>query len=143
MKRTVLAVLLITMVLCLSSAAFAQGQTGSTVPPLSSGKSDGTVLLTVFLRHDQAKSLGEINEQLKKNGYFDRFPPEGVEVVSWYVAMGIGQIVTLRLPPEKLRAVNVVLEQTAWGPFRTDFYPTYDYKKLAEEQRRMMREKKP
>ena len=100
------------------------------------------MLLTIFLRHDQAKNLGEINDQLWKNGYFDKFPPEGVEVVSWYVAMGIGQIVTLRLPPEKLRAVNVALEQTAWGPYRTDFYATYDYKQLAEQQRRTMRERK-
>jgi len=97
------------------------------------------MLLTVFLRHDQSKNLKEINETIAKNGYFDQFPPPGVEVVSWYVVMGIGQIVTLKLPPEKLREVNVVLENTVWGPYRTDFYPTYDYKQLAEQQKQMMR----
>ena len=47
--------------------------------------------------------------------------------------------VTLKLPPEKLREVNVVLENTVWGHYRPDFYPTYDYKQLAEQQKQMMR----
>jgi hypothetical protein len=110
-----------------------------TAPPLQQSAGDGTMLRTVFLRHDQSKNLKEINETIAKNGYFDQFPPPGVEVVSWYVVMGIGQIVTLKLPPEKLREVNVVLENTVWGPYRTDFYPTYDYKQLAEQQKQMMR----
>jgi hypothetical protein len=42
--------------------------------------------------------------------------------------MGIGQVVTLRVPAEKLRDVNRVIEQSAWGGYRTEFYPTYDYK---------------
>jgi hypothetical protein len=98
----------------------------------------GTMLLTVFLRHDQSKTLKEINETLWKNGYFDQFPPAGTEVVSWYVVMGIGQVITLKFPAEKLRAVNVALENTAWGPYRTDFYPTYDYQQLAEQQKKAM-----
>jgi hypothetical protein len=102
----------------------------------------GTVLLTVFLKHDQSKNLNEINEQLFRNGYYDKFPPDGIEVVSWYVVMGIGQVVTLRLPPERLREVNVALEQTAWGPYRTEFYPTYDYRQAAEQQRQTMRARK-
>jgi hypothetical protein len=48
--------------------------------------------------------------------------------VSWYVMMGIGQVVTLRVPTERLREVNRVIEQSAWGGYRTEFYPTYDYK---------------
>jgi hypothetical protein len=116
-----------------SSAATSAAQPGH-VP--------GTILLTVFLKHDQSKTLTQINDELWKNGYFDQFPPEGVEVVSWYVVMNIGQIVTLRLPAEKLREVNVVLERTAWGPYRTDFHPTYDYKQLAEQQRQQMRARK-
>ena len=130
------------LLVCLLSAGTVQAQTASSVPPLTAGKSDGTLLLTIFMRHDQSKNLAEINDQLWKTGYYDKFQPEGVEVVSSYVAMGVGQIITLRLPPEKLRAVNVALEQTAWGPYRTDFYATYDYKQLAEQQRKMMREKK-
>lgn len=101
----------------------------------------GTMLLTVFLKHDQSKTLDEINEQLRKNGYYDKFPPEGVEVDSWYVVMGIGQIVTLRFPPDRLREVNRIIEQTAWGGYRTEFFPAYDYKAAAEQQRRQMRAK--
>jgi hypothetical protein len=47
--------------------------------------------------------------------------------------------VTLRVPPDRLRGVNRVLEQTAWGGFRTEFYPTYDYKTVAEEERKQRR----
>jgi hypothetical protein len=50
--------------------------------------------------------------------------------------MGIGQVVTLRVPAERLREVNRALEETAWGGYRTEFYPTYDYKAVAEQQRR-------
>ena len=46
--------------------------------------------------------------------------------------MGIGQVVTLRFPAEKLREVNVAIEQSAWGAYRTEFYPTYDYRAIAE-----------
>ena len=35
----------------------------------------------------------ELNAQLQRQGYYKAFPPEGVEVVSWYVMMGIGQVV--------------------------------------------------
>ena len=96
----------------------------------------GSFLLTVFLRHDQSKTLPEINERLKQNGYYQKFPPEGIEVVSWYVMMGIGQVVTLRVPAERLREVNRAIEETAWGAYRTEFYPTYDYKAIAEQQRK-------
>ncbi len=94
------------------------------------------MLLTVFLRHDQSKTLGEIRAELEKNGFFQKFPPTGTEVVSWYVMMGIGQVVTLRFPADRLRDVNLALEQSAWGAFRTDFYPTYDYKQIAETERK-------
>ena len=94
------------------------------------------MLLTVFLRHDQSKTLAEIRVELEKNGFFQKFPPAGTEVVSWYVMMGIGQVVTLRFPADRLRDVNLALEQSAWGAFRTDFYPTYDYKPVAEAERK-------
>ena len=86
------------------------------------------MLLTIHLKHDQSKTLAEIQAHLEQTGYFDGFPPSGVEIVSWYVCMGIGQVVTLRFPAERLREVNRVLEEKAWGAFRTEFYPTYDFK---------------
>ncbi len=95
----------------------------------------GTFLLTIFLRHDQSKTLGQINEHLAQTGWRDKVPPKGVEIVSWYVMMGIGQVVTLRVPAEQLRAVNLAIEQNAWGAYRTEFYPTYDYKPIWEASR--------
>ncbi len=93
---------------------------------------ENAVLLTIFLRHQQDKNLGEINAKLEETGFWKRFPPPGVEVVSWYVMMGIGQVVTLRVPPQRLREVNLAIEQTAWGAFATDFYPTYDFRPVWE-----------
>jgi hypothetical protein len=89
---------------------------------------DNAVMLTVFLKHDQSRPLSELNAQLERQGYYKAFPPAGIEVVSWYVMMGIGQVVTLRLPASRLREVNRIFENTAWGSYRTEFYPTYDYK---------------
>ncbi len=89
---------------------------------------DNAILLTVFLKHDQSRPLEELNAQLAKQGFYKAFPPAGMEVVSWYVAMGIGQVITLRLPASRIREVNRVLEDTAWGAYRTEFYPTYDFK---------------
>ncbi len=54
-------------------------------------------------------------------------------MVSWHVMMGIGQVVTLRVPAEKLRDVNRVIELKAWGAFKTEFYPTYDFKPVWEK----------
>ena len=84
------------------------------------------ILLTVFLRHDQSLNLAEIHKLQEEQGFWKAFPPEGTTVVSWYVMMGIGQVVTLEVPASKLRDVNVALEKTAWKAFRTEFYPTYD-----------------
>lgn len=94
------------------------------------GRSDiegGDILLTVFLKHDQSKVLGEFQAALDARDWWRRFPPEGVEIVSWTVAMGLGQIVTLRLPPDRLQAVNVELERSAWGVFRTEVFVSYDF----------------
>jgi hypothetical protein len=91
---------------------------------------DNAVMLTIFFKHDESRPLGELNAQLEKQGFYKAFPPEGIEVVSWYIMMGVGQVVTLRLPASRLREVNRVIENTAWGPYRTEFYPTYDYKAI-------------
>ncbi len=64
------------------------------------------ILLTIFLKHDQSKTLDEMGKELGASGFWTRFPRAGVEVESWYVMMGIGQVVTLRVPPARLRDVN-------------------------------------
>jgi hypothetical protein len=112
--------------LAFNSAAGAQ--TTAAAPENAAPTADNGVMLTIFLKHDQSRPLGELNAQLEKQGFYKAFPPPGIEVVSWYIMMGIGQVVTLRLPASRLREVNRVLENTAWGAYRTEFYPTYDYK---------------
>jgi hypothetical protein len=120
---------LLTALVLASAVMLNAGSEAQSVPPSSaSATPDNAVLLTVFFKHDQSRPLSELNAQLEKQGFYKAFPPPGVEVVSWYVMMGIGQVVTLRLPASRLREVNRVLEDTAWGPYRTEFYPTYDYK---------------
>ncbi|APT30835.1 MULTISPECIES: hypothetical protein [Methylobacterium] len=113
----------------LGSAGWATAQTAPPPPAgTASATADNAVMLTVFLRHDQSRPLADLNAQLARQGFYKAFPPPGIEVVSWTVVMGIGQIIVLRLPASRLREVNRVLEDTAWGAYRTEFYPTYDYK---------------
>lgn len=120
-----------TLAAALLFGAAAQAQTtptGDAAPP-----QDNAIMVSIFFKHDQSRPLAELNAQLERQGFYKAFPPEGVEVVSWYVMMGIGQVVTLRLPPSRLREVNRVIENSAWGAYRTEFYPTYDYKAVGAD----------
>ncbi|SRR5229473_7021898 len=121
---TLLAMAVLGACLTLNSSARTQTAPADNAMPTP----DDAVMITVFLKHDQSRPVSELNAQLEKQGYYKAFPPPGAEVVSWYVMMGIGQVVTLRLPASKLREVNRAIENTAWGPYRTEFYPTYDFK---------------
>jgi hypothetical protein len=94
---------------------------------------DGKIMLTVILRYDETKTLDEIDDHLAKTGFIKNFPPEGVEIVSYYIVMGVGHVITLRLPPDKLREVNVAFEKGVWSAFRTEFYPTYDYMRIFDD----------
>jgi hypothetical protein len=114
-------------------AAAQAGPSAAAVPPAT--PATNTILLTVFMRHDQSKTLDEINAHLEKTGFRKNFPPEGVEIVSYHIVMGIGQVMILRLPPDKLRAVNVAFEKGAWGAFRTEYYATYDFLPVFREQK--------
>lgn len=116
------------MVLCMAMVtgfAGAQQPSGPTDTPVD------YILLTVIMKHDQSRNLDEISKLQEESGFWAKFPPEGIEVESWYIAMGLGYIVTLRVPPSRLREINRVVEQTAWKAFRTEFYPTYDAREIA------------
>jgi hypothetical protein len=121
--------------LCAAVLAGGAGQAAAQDQPAAAdaSQSKGAFLLTIFLKHDQSKPLEQINAELRQQGFYKAFPPPGIEVVSWYVMMGIGQVVTLRVPAERLREVNRAIEETAWGAYRTEFYPTYDLKAVAEQ----------
>jgi ABC-type tungstate transport system permease subunit len=136
MKKLRLFRFFIVMVMVLASGmVFLQDAAGAEEKKQDALKQDA-ILLTIFLKHDQSKTLDEINEHLEETGFWKKFPPQGTEVVSWYVMMGIGQVVTLRVPPDKLRAVNLSIEENAWGAYKTEFYATYDYKTIWETTRR-------
>ena len=98
-----------------------------------------TMLLTIFLKHDQSNDLETFQARLKAKDWWERFPVPGTRVVSWTVAMGFGQIVTLELPPHLLPQVNVELERSAWGVFRTECYPSYDFVPVRERIREGVR----
>ena len=95
----------------------------------------GMSTLTIFFKHDESQTLDEINARLRRQHFYESFPPPGVEVLSWNVLMGVGQVVTLRFPSERLREVNRAVEKTAWGGYRTEFFPTYDYRPTAAKER--------
>src|SRR5215470_8633993 len=119
-------------------AGWSQTPAPAAEPPAASMPTSppGSLLLTIFLRSDQSKSLRELNTQLRQTGFYTKFPPPGIEVVSWYVLMGLGHVVTLRVPTERLREVHRAVAETAWGSYHTEFYPTYDYRPIAEERRK-------
>jgi hypothetical protein len=127
--------LFLLLAVLVASDVHAQKSPDSPRPASAAKADDGRMLLTIFLRHDESKTLDELNAHLDKTGFHKEFPPEGVEVVSWYVMMGVGQVVTVSLPPGKLRELNRMIEQKAWGSFHTEFYPTYDYRAVAAQQR--------
>ena len=110
------------------------------IGPEAHVSSDETILLTIFLKHAQSKNLESIQALLAATGWWERFPPKGAEIVSWNVVMGIGQIVTLRLPPRLLNSVNVEIERCAWGAFTTEFFPSYDFSPVRERLAREWRE---
>jgi len=90
-------------------------------------QSQDSILITIFLRHQQDKNLDSLQVIQKKNHFAELFPPKFARVISWYVMMGIGQVVTVKIPAAELRTLNLSIEKGAWGAFNTDFYPTYDY----------------
>jgi len=99
-----------------------------------------TMLLTVVMKHHAGLTLDDVQSRLKASDWWERFPPEGVRIVSWTVAMGLGQIVTLELPPRLLPVLNLELERSAWGVFETACHPGYDFVPVRERIRERVRQ---
>jgi hypothetical protein len=108
-----------------------QGRTGN-----DAMADEEQIMLTVFLKHDQSQNIDQIQGKLAERAWWERFPPQGCDIVSWTVAMGIGQIVTLRFPPRLLNLINIEIERSAWGVFSTEFFPTYDFVPVRERLKR-------
>ena len=99
-----------------------------------------TLLLTLVLKHHAGLTLDDVQSRMKASDWWEAFPPEGVRIVSWTVAMGLGQLLVLELPPERLPAVNLELERRAWGVFTTECYPSYDFVPVRERIRERVRQ---
>lgn len=80
----------------------------------------------VFLEHAEALTLGEMGASLRSNGVFEKFPPDGVEVVSWCQLMSFGHVIGLELPPAKLHELNRAIESGSYTSFKSEVYPAYD-----------------
>ena len=103
--------------------------------PLQAATANEIMLLTIFLKHDQSMDLDQIRDHLNSKNFCAEFPPGGVEIVLWRIVMGIGHVVTLSFPPERLCDVNLAIGSKAWGAFRSEFYPTYDYPEIVKARR--------
>ena len=79
-KGPLMAMVTLAGVLAFNSAAGAQ--TVAAPAENAAPTADNAVMLTIFLKHDQSRPLGELNAQLEKQGYYKAFPPPGIEVVS-------------------------------------------------------------
>lgn len=97
-----------------------------------------SIMITIMLKHHQDKNIEELREIREKNGFTALFPPPSAKVISWYVMMGIGQVVTVKIPASELRNLNMSVEKSVWGAFSTEFYPTYDlYPSIQKEKARL------
>lgn len=102
-----------------------------------------SIMITIMLKHRQDKNIDELIQIREENGFTENFPPASAKVISWYVMMGIGQVVTVRIPASELRALNISVERSVWGAFSTEFYPTYDlYPTILENKARLKANKK-
>jgi hypothetical protein len=92
MKRLGLCAALAALAFVLPASAQTQAP-----PPGQIATPSDYILLTVIMRHHQTMNLGEISKILEEQGFSTKFPPEGIQVESWYAAMGLGHVVTLRV----------------------------------------------
>jgi hypothetical protein len=82
------------------------------------------LLMTVVLRRDPQLPERELLDRLAAAGFYREFPPTGAELVRWDVALGLGEVVILRLAPDQVRALHTTLRRTASGSFSTEVYVT-------------------
>ena len=92
-----------------------------------------SIMITIMMKHHQDKNIEELREIRNKNGFLENFPPASARVINWYVMMGIGQVVTVKIPASELRNLNVAVEKSVWGAFSTEFYATYDLYPVIKE----------
>lgn len=121
--------------LCLISFVFINSY-GQNASQETAGDS---IMITIMLKHFQDKNIKELREIREENGFIENFPPATARVISWYVMMGIGQVVTVKIPAGELRNLNMAVENSVWGAFSTEFYPTYDLYPIIKEEKEKLK----
>ncbi len=126
---------LVSIIFAALQTGFAQQPTAPEGPSTTATAvpSVDSVLVTIILKHQQDKNLPEIRRILEAQGFWDMFPPQDVQVISWTLAMGLGHIITMKVPAGAVRRLNLALENGAWGAFDTEIYLTYDYQTVWQD----------
>ena len=97
------------------------------------------ILLTVVLRHDQSRTFEEIGKHLDSKQFWKQFPPPGIEIESWYVMMGLGHVITLRVPPARLGRLTSQSRRPPGARFGLTFtQPTTIVKLHASGEKRLL-----
>lgn len=89
----------------------------------------GAETLTLFLPHDQTRTVEAIQEHLRSTGFWRDLSPAGVEVVSWYVLTDISQVVTLLIPATT--ACDDAGPRT--GGYPAELFERYDFGALYQQ----------
>lgn len=130
MKKSLL-LLLLAFVSCSTGAWAQQSPTIKSIPEPNAASSpleSDSILVTIILKHQQNKNLPEIKRILEAQGFWDQFPGPDARVVSWTLAMGLGHVIVVKIPPSAVRRINLAIENGAWGAFDSEIYLSYDYK---------------
>jgi hypothetical protein len=135
MKHLILALF---WVLCTATGTAQQPM--APVPLLPPPGTPDSILVTVILKHQQDKNLPEIKRILEAQSFWNLFPIPEARVVNWTLAMGLGHVVTLLIPHDAVRRLNLAIENGAWGAFDSEFYLSYDYRRIWEENMAKRRE---
>jgi len=138
----------ILLLLLISAGLFQQAQAQQTITPAAKTAevkkeasmsmpvaplASDSILVTVILKHQQDKNLPEMKRILEAQGFWDLFPTSDARVISWTLAMGLGHVIILKIPPTAIRRLNLAIENGAWGAFDSEIYLSYDYKVIWEE----------
>jgi hypothetical protein len=103
------------------------------VAPQPTDDSTDSLSVTVILKYQQDHTFAELRRQLEANGFWEAFPPADSRVVSWNVAVGLGHIVTLKMPATGVRRLYLSLANGAWGAFNSEVFMTYDYMSIWQD----------
>lgn len=100
---------------------------GPSIQPPAADTLTDSVLVTIVLKYQQDKNFPELRRILEAQGFWDLFPLAESRVISWNIALGLGHIVTLKMPSGSVRRLNLAIQNGAWGAFNSEVYLSYEY----------------